>query len=257
MDGMKKYLLHSLCLLMVLLLASCMGESGDKTTYFRNGVAVSQPLSIYTTDGETEYPVTFNELETMPDIKDGDCFQLEFTTNFMDTPSGSVFKVDLKQFLPVTTWSLERKTEFLPDSIPTPDEQLITLSFRKSQLIKDRYFVPIELREHMGDQKDFFTFIYNPDSVSFDSVGPRQRNIYELYIRSSKEMGADTIGTRTTQIHAFVLDDFMKVATGKEVEKGEDSLHFRFNYPNNYNVDTTRLRWSKTDLYSIKLPETD
>ncbi len=230
-----------------------MGESGEKTSYFRNGVIVTQPeVRLYTTDGESDYIITSPDIESLPDLKDGDCFQVEFKANFTDTPDKNVYSVEVNRLYPVPALNIESTKDVLPDTIPSANEQLMTINFRKGQFIKDRFFVPIELLDYRQDQSELFSFKYNPDTLTVDTI--TKHRIYELYVRSIREGGVDSIKIREhIQMQALVLDNFLEEVIEREKEAQEDSVFFRFKYPNKFNVDSTLLRWTQTDIYSIKL----
>lgn len=246
---MRKYISGILFLLIGLGLASCMGESGEKTTHQRFGVAMLQPVpSLYTTDGVSGHIITSPGLDSIQNLKDGDCFLVDFRAN-LSSQAKEAYDVEIRKISPVPLLTLKSTDKELPDSIATKDEQFFTPSIRKSQLIRGRLFLQVELKERHEIQTERFEFKYNPDSLA----EVNGRRIYDLYLRAFKEGVRDSIYGKWVQTEALLLEEFIKDAGDTERQAGNDSLHIRLNYPNMFNLDSTLIRWTTAELYSILL----
>lgn len=249
-------------LLLLLVLTSCMGESGDKMDFYRNGVLVTQPVqALYTTDGSEGYIITSPEIEGLNDAKVGDCFEVEFRGNLTSQPADNLFRVKVKQLTSVPLWSLAKTNEEAPDTTRMENEQTITLSLNRTQYIEGRLFMPVELNNYLSEQVDHFILTYNPDkeptlkektAATEDEPAEVQR-VYELYLRATKEGGPDTLAIKKIQSNAFLLESFVKEVGEIERAAGNNELYFRFNYAQRFTTDSTRVQWAQSGLFTIEL----
>lgn len=247
---MKRNIYYIPLLLLAVMITSCMGESEEKITYQRYGVVMSQPyFCFYTTDGEEATLVSSPEVENIEGIAAGDCYELVFRANFAGRADDQIYTVEMLSAEPVAEWELETMEDFLPDSIATDREQFFTPNLRKAQLIRGRLFLPLELKERRLEQRDYFRFEYNPDSIAIEG----ERRVYSLYLRALQEEASDSVIGKWIQTDALILDSFIEQAGATEKEAGRDSLHFRLNYPNRFSVDSLLIRYTAADVYSIKL----
>lgn len=256
---MKKDRIGILFLLIAIGLVSCMGESEEKTNYQRYGVAALQPApSLYTTDGEMDYIITSSAMDTLADLKDGDCFRLQFRANLVNYAQGEIADADIHSIEPIAAWMLEGTEAKLPDTTfvnVAEDTTLIkTVQFfsptiAKSQLIRNRLFLQLTLNDRRETQQENYIFQYNPEVVA-ELNG---RRIYDLYLRAERREANDSLIGKWVQTEALVLDQFIRDAGGAEKQIGNDSLHIRLNYPTGFSLDSTLVRWASANVYSIVL----
>lgn len=240
-------------------LVSCMGESEEKTNYQRYGVAALEPApSLYTTDGKGEQVVTSSALDTVADLREGDCFRLQFRANLSDSASDRTVEVEMLSMEPVAAWTLEGTEAGLPDTtfINVAEDstliktvQFFTPTMGKTQLIRDRLFVQLTFTDRREIQREKYVFQYNPDTIAELSG----RRIYDLYLRAERREASDSIQGKWIQTEALVLDHFIQQAGQAEKQVGNDSLHIRLNYPTGFSLDSTLVRWTSASVYSIVL----
>lgn len=252
---MRNFLFNSIFLLFLFCLSACMGESGNRMGYFRYGVVTTDPsLSLSTSDGTDIRQISFPELNGS---QAGDCFLVEFKADFSESPKSGIYAAEMSTMEPVRQHLLEETEAMLPDTIPSPNEQFLTLNMTKGQFLKGRFFVHIELKEHYEEQTEAFTLAFNRDSVFHETEeGSR---FYEFHLRAIREGGIDSLKSTQTEIHALNLSSFLKEAALKEQEAGKDSLFFRFQYANRVQVvdGDSVLSWSPTALYGVPLSKID
>ncbi|MDH6313594.1 hypothetical protein M2137_002384 [Parabacteroides sp. PFB2-10] len=252
---MRNFLFNSFYLLLLFCLTSCMGESSDRMGYFRYGVVTTEPsLSLSTSDGVDIRQISFPELNGS---QAGDCFLVEFKADFSQPAKSGVYTVEMSTLEPVRQHQLEETEEALPDTVPSANEQFLTLNMNKGQLLKGRFFVHIDQKEHREGQTEAFTLAFNRDSVFRETE--ETGRYYEFCLRAIREGGVDSLKSTVTEIHALNLGSFLKEAALKEQEAGKDSLFFRFQYANRVQVvdGDSVLSWSSTALYGVLLSEID
>ncbi|MDL2208719.1 hypothetical protein LJB97_03770 [Parabacteroides sp. OttesenSCG-928-O15] len=252
---MRNFLFNSFFLLLLFCLSSCMGESGDRMGYFRYGVVTTEPsLSLSTSDGKEIRQISFPELNGS---QAGDCFLVEFKADFSQSAKSGVYDVEMSSLEPVRQHLLEETEAVLPDTIPSANEQFLTLNMSKGRFLKGRFFVHIDLKEHREEQTEAFTLAFNRDSVFRETE--ETGRYYQFCLRVIREGGVDSLKSTQTEIHALNLSSFLKEAALIEQEAGKDSLFFRFQYANRVQVvdGDSILNWSSTALYGIPLSEID
>jgi len=240
-----------------------MGESKERQTYFRNGVAVLEPKqALYTTDGKDSVAiVTSPFFEDLAGVKEGDCFQVEFKADLAEKPTNKVFDAEIFRLDTVFTWGIDPIVRDTTDSII--GEQLITPAFSRSQFLKGRLFIQTD-HNALRKQEDLFDLSFDGEKPVVDTIDVNR--IYEICLRSiRKGQEVDTVPTRWKKTNAFVLDDFMKKAKVWEEEKGKDSLFLRFKYLQRievYNIlegnvprDSVALKWNRSDPFGFALSE--
>ncbi|MDF9829057.1 hypothetical protein [Parabacteroides sp. PF5-6] len=256
---MKKDSIGVLFLLIAIGWVSCMGESEEKTNYQRYGVAALQPApALYTTDGEMEHIITSSAMDTLADLKDGDCFLLQFRANLFNYAEGEAVDADIHSIEPIAAWTLEGTEAQLPDTTfvnVAEDTALIrTVQFfspaiAKSQLIRNRLFLQLTLNDRRETQQENYIFQYNPAVVAEQNG----RRIYDLYLRAERREANDSLIGKWIQTEALVLDQLIREAGEAEKQIGNDSLHIRLNYPTGFSLDSTLVRWASANVYSIVL----
>ena len=79
------------------LMTACMGDGGNSINYHRVGVIRENPMRcIYTTDDKGNiYVVSSADFEQRTELKDGDCCEVDFKTNFKDELASGVYDADI------------------------------------------------------------------------------------------------------------------------------------------------------------------
>lgn len=241
--------LYGILLLTFVLLTSCMGDGSNSINYHRVGVVRENPMRcIYTSDEAGNiFVITSPEFENKTDVKDGDCCQVNFKTNFSEDLGGGVYKAEITRYDTVHVWPLH---ETLTDTSEVmTNERLVTLDFKKSLYLEGRFFLQTQHTNHQADQKDVFDLSYNPDQkVELDEDGQR---IYNLYLRVVQEGGTGD-SSRWINTTAFTIDRFLEQAKVTESKEGQDVVNFKVNYALRYNADTTACVWGATDIFTLQ-----
>jgi len=239
-------------LVLCLFLVSCVESTKDKDTYAFWGIAQTEPSRyVYMADSSL---ITSSYLEQIADFKTGDCFFIEYRADYSSNNKKDIIEVDILECDPITFLPLQTKltdtTEILKNG------QFFTVNFKKSLYLKERYFLQTTHTGYMQEQTDFFDLSYSADHViEEDSLG---RRIYELFLRSTKELpkdSTDIISTSRYRTNAINLTDFIEKTSTLETAAGKDSIVFRFNYPSGFNSDTTRVTWSMTDTVRLNIAD--
>lgn len=259
MKRLKKYSYRVLGILIALGMVACMGESEEKVSYQRYGVATIQPSpSLFTTDGKQTFQITSAALDTLPELKEGDCFLLKFRAELPEYAEKEIYPVDILSMEPIGRWTLEKTDDKLPDTTfvdVSADSSLVhtvqffTPTINKSQLIHDHLFVQLTLTDRRLTQTEKFVLQYNPEQVT-EKNGQR---IYDLFLRGERHEASDSLLGKWIQTEALVLDQFIQEAGQAEKQIGNDSLHLRLNYPTSFSLDSTLVRWTAANIYSIVL----
>lgn len=245
---MKKNLLLFLWLI-ALLFTSCISGTEDKVTYFRNGVALLEPIPcIYTGDSLI---ITAAELDTVENLQNDDCFQVEFRTAMDETIQKNIYSAEILRLDPVEQWPLH--SELTDTTILLEKEQMIVPAIRKTQILKKKLFLQTELSNYRAQQTDNYDLSYNSKEVIEENEDGRK--IYDLFLRSTKEAEGDTIQKKWIQTNAFRIDSLIDNAIASGLDIQRDSLHIRLNYGQRYNADTTKFIWTSSSLYSVPLSE--
>ncbi|MDL2255582.1 hypothetical protein LJC38_03240 [Parabacteroides sp. OttesenSCG-928-K15] len=254
---MKNILSFSLCSLLCMWLTSCMGEPGNSMLYFRYGVATTEPsLSLLIYEGGDIRQITFPELNTSG-AKAGDCFLIQFNTDFSKASTKGVHTVEMISFDLLPQHTLEETEELLPDTIPDVNEQFFTVNMNNGQFLNGHFFLHLDLKNCLEEQTEEFSFVFNADSVFHESE--KEGRYYEFCLRAIRNGGTDTLNTTVTEIHTFNMYEYLKEAAAKEQEEEKDSIYFRFQYPNRVQVVSgdSILTWTQTALYGVRLSEID
>lgn len=235
-------------------LASCMGEGGNPVRYSsRMAVVQEKPWkSLYVTEEAVPegYLVSSADFETRDDLKDGDCCLVEYKIDFSDQYKDGVYEARILRCDPIDVWPV--KSQLTDTASILPYEQFTALSFPKSQYMKGRYFLEIQMKEHQDTRPDFVELSYDPEETPV--AGTDGRRAYHLFLRAWREEAPDTIKPYSRVVpSAFVLENFVGEKAGAEKEAGADALHFVICYPERFNTDTTGLIWAVTDTFSVRL----
>lgn len=238
----------------LLLLVSCLGGEGAGVRFSsRLAVVQEQPrLSLFVRDDSIPdgYLITSPAFEARTDLREGDCCLVEYRLDYGAEKEQGIYPVEIYSCDTIP------KSPLVPVLTDTAhlleNEQIVSLSFRKSLYLKRRYFLQVQVREHQATRRDLFDLSYDPEQTVLPAADGR--HVYRLYFRSRKDLPADTVqaGSLVVQ-NAFVMDDFVERIGAREQAAGSDSLHFFITYPRSFNTDTTGLIWESTDTFSIRL----
>ncbi len=247
--SMSKRQLYGLSLLVALILPSCMGDGSGSINYHRVGVIREEPVRcVYTTDEQGNiFIVSSADLEGREELKDGDCCIVDFRTNFRNALADGVYEAEILRYDSVAVWPLR---DVLTDTAAVLEsERLVTLDFKKSVFLEGRFFLQTQHSNHQADQKDLFDLSYDPgQTVEVDEEGQR---IYNLYLRVTQDGGTGD-SSRWIKTTAFVIEPFLDWAKEREIEEGADAIHFKINYVERYNADTTACIWAATDPFTLR-----
>lgn len=241
------------CLLLASL-ASCMGEGGSPMRYSsRMAVVQEQPWkSLYVTEETVPegYLVSSPEFEAREDLKEGDCCIVEYKIDLSDQSKDGVYQAEIMRCDPINVWPVV--PQLTDTAAILRNEQFATVAFPKSQYMKGRYFLEIQLKEHQDTREDFVELSYDPAEIP--STAADGRRPYHLYMRAWRGEAPDTVkGYSRVVPSAFVLEDFVAAKAEAEKQAGGEELHFVICYPERFNTDTTGLIWAATDTFSIRL----
>lgn len=232
------------------LMTACMGDGSNSINYHRVGVIRENPMRcIYTTDDKGNiYVVSSADFEQRTELKDGDCCEVDFKTNFKDELASGVYDADIFNYDSVAVWPM-RQT--LTDTSKTlVKERVVSLNIAKSIYLEGRFFLQTQHAIHQADQKDIFDLSYNPEQkVEVDEDGNR---IYNLYLRVSQEGGTgDSISWIKTT--AFTIDDFLDKAKAAESAEGKNTVNIKINYVTGFNEDSTACEWGATEMFTLRV----
>lgn len=266
---MKRDRHFGLIILLGILLTACMGESGDKATYFRYGIVRTQPsLHLFTTNTDgNDLLITAPELDAFGDLVAGDCFQVEFKADRSNEGTSQLTEAEILRIDPIARWTA--RSPLTDTAAVDTTERFIGLrDFSRSLLIEKHFFVIAEHSNYKEGQVNTFDISFNPEKEKMPETEPEEgseettptevdnRIIYNLFLRFHKEEGKDSLTVKTwKETNAFLLGDVIKDATDRYLMQDKDTLFIRFNYPTGFNSDTTRMVWTQTALFSIPLSD--
>ncbi len=230
------------------LLFACMGESDPKTVYQRIGVVQQEPeATFHTIDG---YRITSPAFDGVPA---GNCYRVDFKTYTLpDFPQGNVYDAEVTRMDTIPVWPFAGA--FTDTSRIFPDEErLKTIRINKQNNYLDgRLFVYVTRDSFFRDETARYDLSYNwEETKNRDANG---NYIYDLFLRFNREGGTDTVRVANTLFsNAFVLDEFLRKASEKEISAGKDSVIMRVNYAQTYNRDSSAWTWSVTDTFALHI----
>lgn len=246
---MTRRSLYGLLLLILAGLTSCMGDGSNAINYHRVGVVRENPMRcIYTCNDLGEvFVISSPDFENRTDVKDGDCCEVDFKTNFSEDLGGGVYNAEILKYDTVHVWPLY---ESLTDtSTVLPKERLVTLDFKKNIYLDGHFFMQSQHVNHQMDQSDIFNLSYDPDQTI--EMGEEGERIYNLYLRITQEGGTGD-STRWIKTSAFTIDKFLDQAKAIESSEGQSAVNFKVNYALSFNADTTACVWGATDVFTLQ-----
>ena len=249
---MKQFFIRGICLFLCVSMTACMGEGGDTINYHRVGVVREQPMRcIYTTDElGGVFIVSSPEFEQREDLKDGDCCEVDFKTNFSEDLGNGVYKAEIVSYDSVAVWPMEH---VMTDTTRVfPNEQLFNLNIKKTLYVDGHLFLFTDHSAHVEGQKDFFQLSYNPEQEV--ELGEEGERIYNLYLRSTQWQPQDSTArpSHWYNTEAFRAKDFLEEVKAKEIQEGQDAIHFKINYAERFDADTTRCVWKSSELFTLR-----
>lgn len=247
---MKMWKLYCMAISLILL-ASCMGTDEDKQKFGAQiGVVQLEPEKcIHISDGEAIYATA---LDTM-DLKAGDCCLLDYVKDYSTKEVGygyAKYQAQILKYDPVRVLELSPS---LTDTTRVLDkERILSFSLLRCAYFKGRFFLFTELSDYVDGETSLFDLSYNPKQGAVVEAGDNR--VYNLYLRASKgNVEEGQRGSRYTIPVAFDLEQFVEEASAMEKSAGLDTLKFKFNYPRNFNVDTTACIWTTSDLFTMPI----
>lgn len=226
-------------------LTSCMGDGANEITYNRLGVVQTQPWKcIFTSDG---YMISSPDFEARQDVKEGDCCLVDYRTNFSEELGNGVYDAKILKYDSVATWSLS--PVLIDTALVLDGEQTISVQAGRTTYMQGYLFLFTQHNAHLTNQKDLFNLSYDPKQiVKTDENGKR---IYDLFLRVTKEGGEKPEQSSLILPNAFSIRKFIEEAGAVEKEAGQSTLHFKVNYTQRFNEDTTACIWA-ADTVAIR-----
>jgi hypothetical protein len=234
--GMKKF--SWLTVLLLLFVISCLSDSGQKIALGNYpGVVVKRndSVKIHLKGNDVVYSPRISAT-----VEDGNCVIIDFSLDYgipENSDSGKVkgfYTVNISNVTLVPDHGM--RSSLTDTSVILPNEHMITSVQQRSAFILNRFFL---FTEHRADTLPLhFELSCNSELVSIDGV-------YDLFLRVTKDIESSAAAQPTTQYNAFNLTDLSN--------RTNDSLHFRINYVQGFNRDSTRINWGVTPIYRFAL----
>jgi hypothetical protein len=236
---MKKHsALYVISLLLLSLITSCLGDSGQKVSMGNYpGVVVKQndSVKIHLKGNDVIYSpkVTSN-------VDNGNCVIVDFSLDFGQPENADSGKIKGFLTVDVTNVTLVPEPEFktvLTDTSRMLDNEHTFASIQpRDAFILNRFFL---FTQHRADVLPL-TF-----DLSCDLEQPLADKTYDLFLRVIKKAGGASAAQPTTQYNAFDLTQLAARET--------DSLFFRIKYVQSFNRDSTQINWAVTPTYRFAL----
>ena len=246
-----------LYVMLAMMLASCMGESGYWETYgSQAGVVRLVPEKIIRLrDGSG---ITSDAFQTQA-AEEGDCCLVDFRLNWgsLDykeqqewAETKDIHDVSILSYTPVSKWVLLTS----PDTVDVHRDETFPDINPESSLYVDGYlFLFPEYNRYYLSQTNTYTFSYDPEAepVLDELTGLR---CLELYVRSRATwIAGDTAIRRNWNVPQDIdIADLVEQARAKGYASG-DSLNIRFVYPTSFSPDSTEYTWETSDMHTVML----
>ena len=186
------------------------------------------------------HDVVYSSRINSTNVNDGACVIIDFSLDYgipENSDSGRTkgfFTVDITQLRPVASQDL--LAALTDTSAVLPNEHTIASMQERSALILNRFFL---FTEHSNDTWPLHF------ELSYDPGRQKTNGIYELFFRVTKIPEATPAAQPKVQCNAFNLAELSKKET--------DSLIFRINYAQSFNMDSTQINWTSGPVYRFAL----
>ncbi|MDH6304145.1 hypothetical protein M2459_000857 [Parabacteroides sp. PF5-5] len=249
---MKKYTLFCIySLLSVILITSCLGDSGHSIT------VANQPGVVIVSNNETKIQLkdsTFIYSSSFASGYDnGDCFIFTYDLDY-NTPENSdsgkqkgYYTVTIKQAQPISPlYPLEAG---LDTAQAYQNERMLTLEQRHA-FIYNRLFLYTKHKVDSFQLQNFFELTYNKPNEP--KVDESNRRIYNLYLRVFKNTSVTE--ERVSNPESLFINTFdLQEIADKEKSLGKDSLYINLHYVSSFSNNTPTVSSWGESLYGLSI----
>lgn len=243
----------------MMLLTSCLGDGNNTTQGSTYGVIDEMALTyekvVYVSDVQPCYAST---IANATDLMSGDCIYFAFSADY-DDPVNQGQNKYLTIQVPAQGYRKVTKGNVVPywseeDTAVIRNKELTFSAvggYQKWTIIKDRLIMIMSHPKASTDQVNNYEIGFNLDQEP-TTIG--EKRVYELFIRSTQlKEGEKAVGA-TDFDAAYDMGYFLDRTKGIEKSKGNNLINFRFNYIKEFDKDTVKATWDKTDIFTVEIP---